>query len=397
MAQFGPYHYADGCLAEKSFPAEGGNQRRFSVLIARALDANGLVAHELNGLAVLDRDNRSIVFDRHASQPNGLAGPSPGQVEEFRRVMAMDWPAFSAFCRQRDHYRPGNMPDVAASLPWATRKPVSDEVVFAPGPGDVPPDCPYDMTLRTRRAIVSRLQDQPLHVLEGGDVAPSWNVKVDAFDASGGDYVGHFGLSRSFDARWEHHCDKDPDVFALACVAGLAPYLEGGFSPFLGDGAHHDFRQVGRSGGHLALVGMGDTRTSFPDVRAYLAWLEDPSTPGETLVALYKAYATLDARLGDPGAEVTYQVAFVRKAAEAAWLAERLSLTDGERAAIEVAERDGAQFYADEEGWWCAMDVADGDDAGPFETEADAALSHLAERGIDLGDHVRETRTGFMM
>lgn len=54
----------------------------------------GLIGSEVNGIAVLDDDNVSVVIDRHM-----IAARKSAQIEEFERIKAMPWSQLSLFLR----------------------------------------------------------------------------------------------------------------------------------------------------------------------------------------------------------------------------------------------------------------------------------------------------------
>lgn len=109
--QIGPFHFAheDDCKA-KTFNSEDGGKRSFKVVLSTAYNA-GIVGSEMNGVAVLDDDNRQVLFDCGPVAYNKTA-----QKMLFTQLMDADWPTFCGLVKQQSRYRQC-MPDINAAKP----------------------------------------------------------------------------------------------------------------------------------------------------------------------------------------------------------------------------------------------------------------------------------------
>jgi hypothetical protein len=334
--RIGPYHYHDNMLAKKVF-----GERTFTVLVASAYNA-GIIGPECNGLVVLDDNHRQVLLDEHLKQDSGYFGPSARQQEEFKRVMAMEWPEFAAFVRGNDRYR-GGIPDIdkAAAKPvvgydekvngWIAAGKVTDPK----GPDIRPakmieahesPAVPYSYPDRTREemivALASHESYHPMSRHNGGFVL-SWDIKVRGVTDGAG--VEGFEHDPEFDAKWEEHLEENSELFWTMCGDALRTYTEDGFSPYVFEGSKATFYANGRSGGHLVLQkwdgssrsGWASCQMAFDDREDFIEWLKD--LPDADLVKLYDLVRTLDHDLRDPRAQVNFQFAGYRESMEQQW------------------------------------------------------------------------------
>jgi hypothetical protein len=370
-ARFGPYLHAEGFRRTKTFNEHQGIPRSFTVLIAGAFDA-GIIGPEFNGIAVLDDDNRSVVLDQHVIERSGYDGPSPRQIAEFERIMTMDWAKFTKFVREHPRYRKGSVPDAFEKIPDDGRLPPSDEIIFKDKPGA---DCPYQFPLSTKREIVEFLSNHEGHAPDRYGFCLSWDIKVYNLDNDLKSVRDEFRLDKAFDARWKQMVEKDDTYFDEACASGISQWTEGSYTTYPGDDAgRYEFGIAGRSGGHLVLTKLDNTKMEFRSRVDFIEWLEQSATDKE-LVDLYKLVVSCDHDLKNPSAEVEYQLGFIRQQFEDTWKAERDSLPVEERDIIAQAEAAGAQFVEADGEWGY---VGPRYDADGFETQAEAAESYLA-------------------
>lgn len=117
--RLGPYHYADGAI-------EGikKNDRSFTIIIAGAYNAFGLIGSECNGIVVLDNDNKLVVLDEHAREDSGYYGPTNKQIDEFEKLLKMDYESFVKFCREHPRSR---TPELDQTPDHGTSKAVKGE------------------------------------------------------------------------------------------------------------------------------------------------------------------------------------------------------------------------------------------------------------------------------
>lgn len=346
--RIGPYHYADGWMAQKRFPAEDGTSvRTFTVVVAAAYNA-GIIGPEHNGLAILDEDNQSVVLDQHLCASTGYYGPSKEQKAEFRRVMDMDWETFSKFCRTNPRYRRGAAPDIEAgrapdfveesALREAIRtgkaskkgldirteemKALDDETLSEKTGG-------LSFPCRTREQMIVHIARHHTHKADHhGPWLLAWDVKVRNFDTSG-DVEGGEAIDPRFDARWREHLDEHGDaMFWQACESALSDFVDGDYDTYPGDdGGGYKFVMVGRSSGHLALTAWdgpqpasGHYPMSFRDQGALIDYLRELSP--QDLCRLYKLVANVDHDVRNPAATIEAEFNFRRSEMESQWAAE---------------------------------------------------------------------------
>lgn len=341
----GQFLHKDGWMGQKRFSGDGTSTRTFTVLIAAAEDA-GIIGPENNGIVVLDDDNGQVVLDQHLREETGYFGPSKRQQDEFKRVMAMDWAAFSEFCRTNRRFRKRSAPDITAGsepayveedglreairtgrasetgtdIRTADMKAFDDPTVKAGG---------LSFPCRTREQMIVHLVNHHLHTVNyHGPSAIAWDIKVGNFDASGHLQFGE-KTDPHFDQRWQEYLKENGnEVFAAACEDALRSYLDGEFTTFAGDdqGAFK-FSVVGRQGGHLILQSWngpqarrGHYPMSFDSQNDLIDYLRDLSP--EDLCRLYKVVATVDHNVNNRASVMTFHYNFRRATLEEQWAAE---------------------------------------------------------------------------
>lgn len=308
--QIGPYMYADGAIAEKAFAG-----RLFKVVIAGARNA-GIIGSEDNGIVVLDEDNQAIALDNHVKESTGYFGPSERQWAEFRRIMAMDWAAFSEFVREHPRYREGTVPDINSPEPLGKR-PEADRIIFPASKKD--PDCPYAFSLESRREILQFLAEHPVHRIDGpySRWAYAWDVKVHSFDRTG--HHADFEPDPDFDERWERYLESHPDLFWEEAADELSSYTEGTYATYPGDDeGQYDFGMAGRSGGWLILTkvdGLG--KMCWDNQMGLKDWLKD--LDDADLIRLYKLIVSVDKDVANPAQAMAYRFASRRAEMESEW------------------------------------------------------------------------------
>jgi hypothetical protein len=334
--RIGPYHYHDNMLAKKTF-----GERSFTVLVASAYNA-GIIGPECNGLVVLDDNHRAVLLDEHLKESTGYFGASARQQDEFKRVMAMEWPEFADFVRSNKRYR-GGVPDIDN----AAAKPVVgyDEKINAwiaagrvtePKGPDIRPakmieahessSVPYSYPDKTREEMIVALASHdsyhPMNYNNGGFVL-SWDIKVRGTTDGAG--VDGFEHDPQFDQRWEEHLEENSELFWSMCADALRTYTEDGFTPYVFEDSKATFYTNGRSGGHLVLQkwdgsgrkGWASCQMAFDGRDDFIDWLKD--LPDADLAKFYDLVKTLDHDLRDPTRAVNYYFASYRESMEEQW------------------------------------------------------------------------------
>lgn len=109
--RIGPYHYADGAMEDIELERAGESgvppmiKRHFKIIIAGAFNAFGLIGSEHNGIVILDNDNKLVILDEHARADSGYYGPTNHQVDEFEKILKMNYEQFMVFCRTHPRSR----------------------------------------------------------------------------------------------------------------------------------------------------------------------------------------------------------------------------------------------------------------------------------------------------
>lgn len=349
----GRYLHDPAWKVEKRFASPGATDRSFSVLIAAAESAGGLTGSEYNGIAVLDNDNAGVVLDRHAREGSGYHGPSPSQIEEFRRIGEMDWGAFSSFCASNPRFRSEVAPDMARrqeSPDEGSRLMQLSLGIVKPEKGDIrtplmrladaDPDCPYRFPAMGREEMIQSLVSHPVY--RGGHYQPyrlSWNIKLTMdYDSDG--MTGDQRCDPAFTQKWRQRFEKDPTLFEQACEDLLRPYLDGQFTPWPGPLAsagndaspdRHDalameegrfhFATDGKSGGYLVLTRFDGEDLAFSDMIDFASALD--AMDDKAIAELTMAVRTLDRDLERPRIARAFEeeLNFLRRQCEEEWAA----------------------------------------------------------------------------
>jgi len=342
----GPYLHAEGMRKDLVF--DGG--RTFTVVMAGAYDAGGLIGPEHNGLVVIDADNANVVLDGHMREGSGYHGPSLRQKAEFVRVAGItDWKSFTAYLRSNPSYRRNTVPDLDRPVP---DKPDEAAIVFKaaregklpglPGPSILPaelvaahddPEVRYAFPLRTRLDIVAHLASHAVHGDYHGPSHLAWNIKVYDVDTSG--RSEGFEPDPAFDALWKAYVEKNTDlVFQEAAGDGLRTYLSGEASAYPGDSqGDFEFSVGGRSGGWLELVKFKGRPLGFRSMSEMIKTLLEMDEAD--LVGLYAGVACFDADI-EPKKDMDFQISNYRQGKEEDWSNPELA----EEAAAELGLED---------------------------------------------------------
>lgn len=314
--QIGPYRYADDALGEKSF---GG--RLFKIVIAGAFDA-GIVGSECNGIVILDENNESVVLDEHFKEVSGYNGPSARQKAEFKRIMDMDWPEFSKFCRENPRFRENSGSDFHKPKPDKFTPPV-DRVIY---PANVKQEGEENwFPLDSRREMIEFILQHDFRPAQKGTRLHSlaWNIKVRDFDFTENPESAGTTPDPKLDEEWASYAENNASLFWEACEGATANYVEGEFStPFADDLGDYGFAVSGRNRGWLVLTfceGISPISwETLKDVKSQLHSLSD-----EDLIKMYRLVASVD-RNTSPEAlieEMGRQYSFLREDWEEARLA----------------------------------------------------------------------------
>jgi len=99
--RIGPFHYSpDAPLLKRT---AGGKD--YTVGVASAYNAFGLIGPEHNGVFVLDETDKQVCMDRHAEISSGYYGPAREQLAEQARVAALPDAEFLTFIRTHPRSR----------------------------------------------------------------------------------------------------------------------------------------------------------------------------------------------------------------------------------------------------------------------------------------------------
>ncbi|MGX9960589.1 hypothetical protein ACW0US_17725 [Xanthomonas euvesicatoria] len=314
----GPFHYsAPSDLIDKVFESGDGGKRSFKIVVASAYNAGGLIGSEHNGVAVLDVDAGCVVVDR-LGQPYDVAGHRALAAD----LANADWSKFLQIITGSRNYR-GVLESEVGGPEYRHPLPESENwpVIEVEGEGQADDGAfIYTYPARKRLDVIEELCHHTVHS-DGfrGAYALAWDIKVHSFDQSGKseDYPGE----ARFDSLWAKEVERDPQIFADACSAGLDMYLSNEYTVFPGveQGDYH-FQTQGRSGGWLALTKVDGLPSlvwgSRAEMRDALMELDR-----DELSKLYKAVRNLDHDLRPEAIkqEMAYQFASQRSHLEEDW------------------------------------------------------------------------------
>ncbi len=322
MPKIGNYHYSEGNIARLTF----GIDRAITVVQYDAFEAMGLIGSEVNGIAVLDDDNVSVVIDRHM-----IAARKSAQMEEFERIKAMPWPQLSLFLRTHPRLFPGTAEDLLTGREPARGDLINQarterEVTFAPA-ADIrtqamrdetaKPDGVYRWPASTRSEMISAIFNHPWHSTNGAfGYALAWDIKAPDFDGNGATH--EFSPDGAFTTLWKALIEKDDHLFWDVCAEAVSPYVDGMVQSWPGDDdGDWSFRTEGRSGGWLVLSKWRNHRMEFSSAQGLRSFLEDLSDA--ELVDLYKGIVCFDRDVANPAETVAWSYSQRRALREEAW------------------------------------------------------------------------------
>ncbi len=311
----GPYRYeAEGDCQAKVFTSDDGGVRTFSVIVASAYDA-GIIGSEYNGVAVLDEDNREVVFDR-----GGRSYDVPSQRQLAKELMAADWPAFCDLLKAQPRLRSNVVPDIGHAAPgYVYPMAAEDDWMLIEQTREGREDDPIVYQSQKRSEIIKELINHTMHAERYSPARLAWDIKVHSFDTDGksADYPGN----PRFDARWKKEVEADDQIFYEACSDATSMFRNDEYTTYPGDDqGDYKFEMEGRSGGWLVLdevAGIGK-----------LAWssqteMEDAllALDASQLTKLYRVVVNLDHDLTTAkiDREMAYQYSFRRKQLEEEW------------------------------------------------------------------------------
>jgi len=318
--KIGPYHYAhEADCVDKVFEGSDGGKRTFKVVLSTAFNAGGLIGSEMNGVAILDHDNRQRMVEQAPASYDRRR-----QRELFKKLVEADWPQFCSLVRA--HARnPHCMPDINAAEPaYVYPIPEADDWQVMSVEQEGPEDDPYTYPAQKRVAIVKELISHANHCSDQYSMFRlAWNIKVYDVDTSGktSEYPG----DAQFDARWEQYLkDEGQSVWESAQEDALSSYVGGMYTVYPGEMQGKIHLEVeGRSGGWLVLdridgvgkLGWDSQQAMEEELMGYSA---------EDLAVLYKVVRNLDRDVTRQraGAELAHQYAFIRSQQEEEWAQE---------------------------------------------------------------------------
>lgn len=67
------------------------NNQKFRIILYGAINAGGLIGPEMNGIAILNEEEKTICADGFERIDSGYFGPSSKQIEKFEEVCKMNF------------------------------------------------------------------------------------------------------------------------------------------------------------------------------------------------------------------------------------------------------------------------------------------------------------------
>lgn len=331
----GPYVHAPENIAFISFETEGETPRSFSILIAESMIVEGRT-YPANGIAILDNDNVSIVFDRAYEQDVTGKGPSRDQRTAFNFIQALGWREFSYFCRTRDGYR-GAIADIDSRQPVPDPGHRDNQLrIGALDPAFVDnrnalirslhaqPELPYSFPRASRDSMVNEIMAHLVHYGREGTSHLAWDIRMNfPWNKTGkiitnGENDGE-EVDPAFDAKWLATLRHDTEIFEKACDNCIRPFVDSGFSPFEIEEVRADLRVAGANGGFIALRSFNDTDMGFTtqeELHGKLTAMDDA-----TVMNLWMTVRTLDIDLSREvrGNDMALQLNSIRAERELTW------------------------------------------------------------------------------
>jgi hypothetical protein len=83
--------------------SDNGGTYRF--IVYGAYNAYGLIGPEMNGIAVLDEDKKSVLCDLIAREDSGYFGPTQYQLNMLDHLMKIPFDEFKQFINDNPHSR----------------------------------------------------------------------------------------------------------------------------------------------------------------------------------------------------------------------------------------------------------------------------------------------------
>lgn len=83
--------------------SDNGGTYRF--IVYGAYNAYGLIGSEMNGIAVLDENKKSVLCDLIAREDSGYFGPSENQLKTLVDLVSMPFNKFREFINNNPHSR----------------------------------------------------------------------------------------------------------------------------------------------------------------------------------------------------------------------------------------------------------------------------------------------------
>lgn len=99
----GPFAHAPQNIEEVRYPSTGDVERSFTIIIAEHAIEDP-ADQTRRGIAILDNDNATIIFDGLCS---GICPKGPALTIRLAAIASMNWREFSRMCRENPRYRDG--------------------------------------------------------------------------------------------------------------------------------------------------------------------------------------------------------------------------------------------------------------------------------------------------
>lgn len=354
MCKTGKYLHRPEDIAFISFDTLDDAPRVFAAVKAlgrQAPEAPEHIDFSVNGVAIIDVDNRNVVADRichkeDAAALGDLAGPDGHGPRHQNFVFTMiatmpdkrDWKSFASFCCNLETFR-SQAPDLACtplpSLPDPGNRPVQEHFgLLDPLDRDLrcdilrglhaADDVPYSFPRRNRDQMVADIIGHHHYANEQG-VHIAWDIRMKGkWDRSAApenmrDPSVAEDVDRNLETDWLAHLDDNPELIIEAGREAMRPYVDAPFNPLDCENTTCKLEMSGQRNSHIILTRMNDHALSHPDIDSLRDALD--GMPDEDLKSLWMTVRTLDDDLSYDNRVADVQ--FVLNEWRAAWETEQ--------------------------------------------------------------------------
>jgi hypothetical protein len=268
----GAYMHDSQWRSEVAFETEDGQERLFTVLIAQDTLCE-IDFSATTGIAVIDTASGLTVCDGICAKASPSMIPAMDQRLSYNLIEAMEWPAFSAFMRDRTTYR-GGFPDIDAGT--------SDPDAAVPHAGasdaaqakrdlrsadlkamNMSTDVLYSFPVASRAKMVSDISSHKIYAGDG-ESGLCWDIRMKFRWNATGVAKRSIHIDEDMNAAWAEVSAPGSDIFKACTTEAISPYIADGFVPLERENASDIvLEQRGTNGGFLVMTKIAGQDIAF--------------------------------------------------------------------------------------------------------------------------------------